>query len=206
MSEPQTFLFDFYSGTNPDPQDPSETRSFVCKAEFEAWRRGTQAADGWFDARFLDHGFYRVDKDGEVRQTLRKPGNASGGGDCILYILWGEHPDPGSEPEIYHFDSAGEAAAFRRGVEDGVGAGRLWLVPDGGFKPAPGTEEARALLSGDGLQSFTRWEEGGGEVASGTDYVFVRADGAIVGDEWEPGQPIYNTPAPAVARRHKPGA
>ncbi|WP_454287219.1 hypothetical protein [Rhizobium arsenicireducens] len=34
-----------------------------------------------------------------------------------IKILWGQSPEPGTEPDVYEFNTVDELAAFRRGID-----------------------------------------------------------------------------------------
>ncbi len=202
MSAEHTFAM--YWGSNPEAGDSPSTLSFATASEVNAYFQGIREADGFFGVDFVENPACYINKNGDVAE---RKGASTATKETERYVIWEAHPEPGTQAQVYAFETPAEAAAFQSGVTDMVGWPKYFLVPSEEFRPCASLEDAAAFLSGEAqerFRAFVALED------PNDDLIFVRADGAFVDTDWTMDQEILNEPAPAVApevaaRERKPG-
>lgn len=176
-----------YWGSDPNKSDEAEPLTFASQATYNAFMTGVNEADGWFEAAFVDHANYRVNRAGEIISA--PPKNTPEPTQC--FVLWGEEPEAGSSAQTYNFDTIDEAAAFQEGVEHMVGWSKYFFVPSEEFKAYYDLNEAMSHLSEDGLKALAAYMDDN-ELDGVDGPYFVRHDGSFVDGDWSIGETIYN--------------
>jgi hypothetical protein len=182
-----------YWGLNPDREDTATEVSFDNEEDFQAFRAGLDAVDGWQEATFVENGAYYANKDGDF---LQRAGANTQSSPSSRYVLWGDPPEPGTRAQVFNFDTPSQARAFQAAVEAGVGWDKYCFVPSADFKPYASLAAALPHLTDEGRAAVEHYAAAEQiELDDDDAPVYVRADGALVRpDYWDLADPIPNAP------------
>lgn len=171
-----------------DPEGTASSVTFDSALAQRGYQEGIQHADGWFDAHFVAHPDFKVNGDGDFIEGKRK----TAVNDTDRFVIWGEHPEKGTVPDTFSFETVAEAEGFQQGVEDSVGWSKVFFVPDASFQPSETYADALELLpDGEARAALEAWMDREGlDPHDGP--IFVRKDGSFVREDWEPAGPIFN--------------
>lgn len=190
-------VFAFY-GSDFDPSIDPVSFVIPSAAAFSAFVQGSNEADGYLDATFLDHANYKVNADGDAIEGKLPAEKAL---PTERFVLWGDKPDKGAKPQRYVFEDEQCAQAFEDGVNARVGWTELSFVPAADYRAYRDLEHALEEVSETVAQSLRTVVEQEEEDLGEVDPIFINAQGEYVQENWSPGDHIGNAsihqPSPA---------
>lgn len=119
-------------GSSPEEGETSQAYHFASVAESDAFLQAAQESQGWQGYQVVDApGF--IDHEGQFQPYDDPDGALAADGmskeaPFVLRVVWGESPEPGTEPDTYWFATEAEVQAFILGAAESQGNEDFELV------------------------------------------------------------------------------